>query len=276
MSVVSLRQSSDFHKDPKFGRLLLVSLVVHGLIWAGFAGDWFGSSSRPEPPVYYVDLIHKPVLNPQAGRPDPRPTKKPQAAPVKRAAMTPPAPKTQARPEVKPLVKPAPAARPTPGPKPDPRQQELVKSEIDEIRDRLAREAERDALMDKLAKLLESAAAAATVSTDVPIGMPDGTGDEVGVSALAFVQAFIQQNWAISPYLLDQSRLANIEAKTKLIYAADGRLKSFRIENPSGNAQFDDSLKKAIIKSQQLPQPLPKDLELVVIFNLKEMAATRR
>ena len=276
MSVVSLRQSSDFHKDPKFGRLLLVSLVVHGLIWAGFAGDWFGSSSRPEPPVYYVDLIHKPVLNPQAGRPDPRPAKKPQAAPVKRAAMTPPAPKKQARPEVKPLVKPAPAARPKPVPKPDPRQQQQVKSAIDEIRERQAREAERDALKDKLAKLRESAAAAATVSTDVPIGMPDGTGDEVGVSALAFVQAFIQQNWALSPYLLDQSRLANIEAKTKLIYAADGRLKSFRIENPSGNAQFDDSLKKAIIKSQQLPQPLPKDLELVVVFNLKEMAATRR
>ena len=141
---------------------------------------------------------------------------------------------------------------------------------------RQAREAERDALKEKLARLRDSAAAAATVSTDVPVGMPDGTGDEVGVSALAFVQAFIQQNWALSPYLLDQSRLANIEAKTKLIYAADGRLKSFRIENPSGNAQFDDSLKKAIIKSQQLPQPLPKDLELVVIFNLKEMAATRR
>ena len=276
MSVVSLRQSSDFHKDPKFGRLLLVSLVVHGLIWAGFAGDWFGSSTRPEPPVYYVHLIHKPVLNPQAGRPDPRPAKKPQAAPVKRAVITPPAPKKQARPEVKPLVKPAPAARPKPVPKPDPRQQQQVKSAIDEIRERQAREAERDALKDKLAKLRESAAAAATVSTDVPIGMPDGTGDEVGVSALAFVQAFIQQNWALSPYLLDQSRLANIEAKTKLIYAADGRLKSFRIENPSGNAQFDDSLKKAIIKSQQLPQPLPKDLELVVIFNLKEMAATRR
>ena len=276
MSVISVRQISDFHKDPKFGRLLLVSLVVHGLIWAGLAGDWFGSSSRPKPPVYYVDLIHKPVLNPQAGRPDPRPAKKPQAAPVKRAAITPPAPKKQAKPEVKPLVKPTPAARPKPVPKPDQRQQQQVKSAIDEIRERQAREAERDALKDKLAKLRESAAAAATVSSDVPVGMPDGTGDEVGVSALAFVQAFIQQNWALSPYLLDQSRLTNIEAKTKLVYAADGRLKSFRIESPSGNPQFDDSLKKAIIKSQQLPQPLPKDLELVVIFNLKEMAASRR
>lgn len=275
MSVVSLRQMSDFHKDPKFGRLLLVSLLVHGLIWVGLAGDWFGSSNRPKPPVYYVDLIHKPVLNPQAGRPDPRPAKKPQAAPVKRAAITPPAPEKQTKPEVKPLVKPAPTARPKPVPQPDQRQQKQVKSAIEEIRQRQAREAERDALKDKLAKLRESAAAA-TVSSDVPVGMPDGTGDEVGVSALAFVQAFIQQNWALSPYLLDQSRMANIEAKTQLIYAADGRLKSFRIESPSGNQQFDDSLKKAIIKSQQLPQPLPKDLELTVIFNLKEMAAARR
>lgn len=276
MSVVSLRQISDFHKDPKFGRLLLVSLVVHGLIWAGFAGDWFGRSNRPQPPVYYVDLIHKPVLNPQAGRPDPRPAKKPQAAPVKRAAITPPTPRKQDKPEVKPLVKPAPAAPPKPAPKPDQRQQQQVQSAIDEIRERQSREAERDALKDKLAKLRESAGAAATVPADVDVGMPDGTGDEVGVSALAFVQAFIQQNWALSPYLLGQSRLANIEAKTRLVYAADGRLKSFRIESPSGNQQFDDSLKKAIIKSQQLPQPLPKDLELTVIFNLKDMAAARR
>ncbi len=276
MSVVPLRPINDFHKDPKFGRLLLVSLVVHGLVWAAFTGDWFGSSTRPKPPVYYVDLIHKPVLNPQAGRPDPRPAKKQQAAPVKKSVATPVAPKAVTKPEVKPLAKPARTAKPQPVPKPDQRQEKKVQSAIDEIRQRQEREAERDALKDKLAQLRESAGAAATVSADVPVGMPDGTGDEVGVSALAFVQAFIQQNWALSPYLLDQSRLANIEARAKLLYAADGRLKSFRIETPSGNPQFDDSLKKAIIKSQQLPQPLPKDLELVVIFNLKEMAATRR
>ena len=106
--------------------------------------------------------------------------------------------------------------------------------------------------------------------------MPDGTGDEAGVSALAFVQAFIQQNWALSPYLLDQSRLANLEAKATLAYSAAGQLVRYRINTPSGNQQFDDSLKKAIIKSQQLPQPLPKELELVVTFNLKDMAAMRR
>src|SRR5210317_1040435 len=284
MPVESLRQINAFHKDPKFGRLLLVSLLVHGLVWVAFTVDLFGTKTRPKPPVYYVDLIHKPVLNPQAGRPDPRPAKKPKAAEVKRTVQTaPPAVQKKAKPAVKPLVKPVQASKPKPKPKPKPvakpavksdkRNEQQVKSALDEIRERQKRQAERDAIKDKIAKL---SAGAATVAADVPVGMPDGTGDEVGVSALAFVQAFIQQNWALSPYLLDQSRIANIEAKTKLVYAADGRLKSFRIESPSGNQQFDDSLKKAIIKSQQLPQPLPKDLELVVIFNLKEMAATRR
>ncbi len=280
MSVVPLHQINSFHKDPKFGRLLLVSLVVHVLIWAAFTGDWFGSSTRPKPPVYYVDLIHKPVLNPQAGRPDPRPSKKQQAAPVKKSVATPVAPKAETKPEVKPLAKPAKTAKPKPVPKPvpkpDQRQEKKVQSAIDEIRQRQAREAERDALKDKLAKLRESVGAAATVPADVPVGMPDGTGDEAGVSALAFVQAFIQQNWALSPYLLDRSRIANIEAKAVLAYSSAGTLVRYRIDTPSGDPQFDDSLKKAIIKSQQLPQPLPKDLELVVIFNLKEMAATRR
>jgi outer membrane biosynthesis protein TonB len=278
MSVARLRQTNSFHHDPKFGRVLLASLIIHGLVWLGFAADWFGTSTRPKPPVYYVDLIHKPVLNPQAGRPDPRPTKQQKAAPVKRSVTTSSAPKP--KPEVKPLVKPAQTAKPKPLPKPvakaTPKKDQAVQSSINDAMERIKRQAERDALKDKIAKLAQSTGAAATIPEDVPIGMPDGTGDEVGISALAFVQGYIQQNWALSPYLLDQSRLADIEAKATLNYAANGRLKSYRISEPSGNQQFDDSLTKAIVKSQQLPQPLPKDVDLIVIFNLKEMATLRR
>ena len=280
MSVAPLHQNNAFHKDPKFGRLLLVSLIVHGLIWAAFSGSWFGTSSRPKPPVYTVDLVHKPVLNPQAGRPDPRPVKKPKAAAVKRKApvVIPPTPKVSAKPAVKlkakpvKTVKPKPVPKPAPKPvaKPDQRKQQKVQSALDEIRERQARQAERDAMKAKIAKL-----AAATVPADVPVGMLDGTGDEAGVAVVAFVQEFIQQNWALSPYLLDQSRLANFEAKATLRYSKDGKLMSYRVDQLSGNKQFDDSLKRAIIKSQQLPQALPKDLNLIVIFNLKDMAAAR-
>ncbi len=277
MSVAPLRQFNTFHSDPKFGRLLLVSLIAHGLIWVAFSIDLFGTNTRPKPPIYYVDLIHKPVLNPQAGRPDPRPAKKPKAATVKRTVQTaaPTVTKKPTKPAVKPLVKPAKVVKPKPVPKPttkiDQRKEQKVQSALDEIRERQARQAERDALKDKLAKLRDSAGAA-TVAADVPVGMPDGTGDEAGIAVVAFVQAFIQQNWALSRYLIDQSRIANIEAKATLVYSAAGKLIRYRINTPSGNQQFDDSLKKAIIKSQQLPQPLPKILELNVTFNLKEMA----
>ena len=278
MPVESLRQISAFHKDPKFGRLLLVSLLVHGLVWVAFTGDLFGTKTRPKPPVYYVDLIHKPVLNPQAGRPDPRPAKKPKAAEVKRTVQTAPAAaQKKPKPAVKPLVKPVQTSKPKPTPKPvpkpavksDTRNEKQVQSALDEIRERQARQAEREAIKDKIAKL---SAGAATVAADVPVGMPDGTGDEVGISALAFVQAFIQQNWALSPYLLDQSRLRDLEAKATLTYAASGEMIRYRINTPSGNQQFDDSLKRAITKSKQLPQPLPKQLDLLVTFNLKEMS----
>ena len=278
MPVESLRQISAFHKDPKFGRLLLVSLLVHGLVWVAFTVDLFGTKTRPKPPVYYVDLIHKPVLNPQAGRPDPRPAKKPKAAEVKRTVQTaPPAAQKKPKPAVKPLVKPVQTSKPKPKPKPvqkpavksDTRNEQQVKSALYEIRERQARQAEREAIKDKIAKL---SAGATTIAADVPVGMPDGTGNEVGISALAFVQAFIQGNWALSPYLLGQSRLRDLEAKATLTYAPSGEMIRYRINTPSGNQQFDDSLKRAITKSKQLPQPLPKQLDLLVTFNLKEMA----
>ena len=278
MPVESLRQISAFHKDPKFGRLLLVSLLVHGLVWVAFTCDLFGTKTRPKPPVYYVDLIHKPVLNPQAGRPDPRPAKKPKAAEVKRTVQTaPPAAQKKPKPAVKPLVKPVQTSKPKPKPKPvqkpavkaDTRNEQQVKSALDEIRERQARQAEREAIKDKIAKL---SAGATTIAADVPVGMPDGTGNEVGISALAFVQAFIQGNWALSPYLLGQSRLRDLEAKATLTYAPSGEMIRYRINTPSGNQQFDDSLKRAITKSKQLPQPLPQQLDLLVTFNLKEMA----
>jgi colicin import membrane protein len=288
MSVAPLHHGSAFHNDPKFGRLLLLSLIAHALIWAAFSVGWFGSSTRPKPPVYYVDLIHKPVLNPQAGRPEPRPASKPE--PVKKPAATsaPSPPKVPDKPAIKVPPKPAEVAIPKPQPKPaakpvakpvaktEQRKDQKVLSAIEEIRQRQQREAELDALKNKLAKLRESAGAAVSVPADVPVGMPDGHGNEVGISALAFVQEFIQENWVLSPYLLDQSRIANIEAKATLSYSAQGKLVRFRVISPSGNQQFDDSMKRAITKSDQLPQPLPQDLELVVTFNLKDIAAARR
>jgi hypothetical protein len=92
------------------------------------------------------------------------------------------------------------------------------------------------------------------------------------------VQATIQQNWALSPYLLaDVRKMARIEAWVRLTYNRQGRLERFSFERVSGDLQFDESIKRALVKSQQLPAALPERLEDVrVIFNLKTLAESYR
>jgi colicin import membrane protein/protein TonB len=71
--------------------------------------------------------------------------------------------------------------------------------------------------------------------------------------------------------------MARIEAWVVLTYSKSGRLEGFRFDKESGDLQFDETIRRALVKSQQLPQPLPARMEEVrVIFNLKEMTAARR
>lgn len=273
MHAERLQQMTEhYHADTKFGRWLLASLILHLAMILILAGGWFGTPRRESKPIYYVDLVHTPVLNPQAGRPDPRPKVEPKQAPVKRqAAVTPPKPVPTAKPKVKiPAKKAAPAVKT----KPDKRSELNLQQKLEAMREKELRQAEIDILKDRLASLRD--AQPATVAKDVPVGMPTGTGTEIGVSTLAYIEATIQQNWVLSPYLLDQSRLASIQARVQLEYSAAGTLVRYRILENSGNGQFDDSIKQAIIKSKQLAQKLPRNEEIIVIFNLKEMVAAKR
>ena len=262
-AVRMFRPRSGVHADPLAGRLLvayLLSLVLHALLLFGLTGGWLGSAPRPDQaPVYYVDLVHKPVLNPQAGRPEPRAATPKPAVP----APLPAAPKTAVTPP-----KTAVASKATPaGKRPPSAAENHVAGALQNLRD-------EQALQQRLAALRQSHA----VPTDVPVGLPDAKGTEAGVSSLVYVQATIQQNWALSPYLLaDPAKMARIEAWVRITYGKGGRLESFRFEKESGDPKFDDSIKRALVKSQQLPTVLPVRLEDVrVVFNLKALAETRR
>lgn len=252
-----LRPRSGFHSDPLAGRLLvayLVSLLLHGLLLFGLTGGWMTAAPRPEkPPVYYVDLVHKPVLNPQAGRPEPRMTA-PAPIPPVAAAQTP-----------EKVAVPSKAAPATRAP---------VRSSERHVSDALQKLRDEQALQQKLAALRQSQA----VPADVPVGLPDAKGNEAGVTSLVYVQATIQQNWALSPYLLaDPAKMANINAWVRITYGRNGRLESYRFEKGSSDPQFDESIKRALAKSKQLPNALPERLEdVLVVFNLKALAETRR
>jgi hypothetical protein len=260
-AVRRFRPHSVVHADPLAGRLLvayLVSLLLHALLLFGVTGGWLSSAPRPEkPPVYYVDLVHKPVLSPQAGRPEPR-----TAAPAPTPLPAPVAPLAKAVTKTAVPSKSAPAAKAPAQP-----EKSHVQGALEKLR------AER-ALQERFAAMRQ----AQSVPMDTPVGLPDAKGSEAGVSSMVYVQATIQQNWALSPYLLSDSRkMARIEAWVRITYSRSGRLESFRFEKESGDSQFDDSIKRALVKSQQLPGALPVRLEdVLVVFNLKALAEARR
>jgi hypothetical protein len=159
-------------------------------------------------------------------------------------------------------AKPTPAVKPVP-----PRADRHVADALQKLRD-------EQALQQKLADLRQADA----VPGDVPVGLPEAKGSEAGVPSLLYVQATIQQNWALSPYLLaDKRKMARIEAWVRLTYSRSGRLERFSFEKASGDPQFDESIKRALVKSQQLPNALPERLEdMRVVFNLKALAEARR
>src|SRR5512145_3189569 len=81
------RQLTGYHQDPRFGRMVLASLGVHLAVVLLFSGVLMPRFQRDLRPVYHVDLVNLPVMNPQAGRPDARP--EPAKAPAKPAPPEP-------------------------------------------------------------------------------------------------------------------------------------------------------------------------------------------
>jgi colicin import membrane protein len=289
---------ADFRREPKIGRYALLSLVLHLTAAVLFSGVLISRPIREHRPVYFVDLSKLPVANPRAGRPDgaSQPAPKPAAPKPPPAAIAPPSP-PKPKPEkqvaavkpkpVKPVAKPKPkpekpskpaAEKPRPSAKATkPQQSGPSKTEVekdyqntlDAIKAMQAK-AEREALKEKLAALatMDTRGRAGDSSSDVPLGMPDGTGDEAGVSQELWLQKFLKQNWSFSKY---QASRRDLEATTRIKYDAQGNLVDYEFVKKSGDSNFDDSVTKAILKEKKLPFSPKNRIDIVVIFNLKDL-----
>lgn len=286
------------HKDPSLIWLLVISMAMHGAVFVLFSGLIFSRPRIESRPVYYVDLSRMPVLNPQAGRPDggPAPQAKPAAKPKPPApapAPTPaPAPKPEPGPKPAPAPKPEPAPAPAAKPKPasvaatstrpastkataEPAKPaapaatgqgsyQSVQEKLAVMRARQQKEQEITALKSKIAALSKEEGS----GSGAPLGMPTGTGDEVGVDQQTWLRAFYKENWSLSKY---QVTRLDLEATVSITYNSEGHLVNYRFVKPSGNATFDDSLKKAILKDRILPFKPGRTLHLEVVFNLKDL-----
>jgi colicin import membrane protein len=273
--------------EPRLGRMLLISLGLHlGTLLLIYIGPYQQPSRKEIRPVYHVDLVNLPVANPQAGRPDAQP-QPPKPAP--KVAETPPAPPLPPPPEAvrlpepvkPPPPKPAPPpvakaepkpiapAKPVPVPvKPEPkvsaREEAAAQARIDQMRT----QQEREALKRRLDELARGNSRAAAPASEAPLGMPTGRGSEAGVDEKTWLQAFFKENWRLSEY---QVTRRDLQAVARVIYSAEGELLDYSLA-PSGDAVFDDSVKRAILKEKKLPFRPGRRLELTdVIFNLKDL-----
>ena len=264
--------------EPGFGRMLLISVLIHLLVPLLYYTPWFPKSEPVKPPVYRVNLVNKPVKNPQAGRPEAvatreQPKAKPKPAPVKPAPVPPPPEPAPVK--LPPPPKPEPIAKAAPKPEPKPAvskaQENALQQRLNQLRAKAEQQAAEEARKERLAAMKAAALAESqkveSPVKDAPVGMLDGKGNEAGVAAAAFVQEFIRQQWSLSKYQVS----GNPQSEVVLVYNAEGQLLHYRFVEKSGNSVFDDSLVKAIVKSKQLNQLLPEEMEFHIVFNLKEM-----
>jgi colicin import membrane protein len=268
-----IRRGTSPMREPKFGRMLLISLGLHLLLFIIFSGALVFNSERDQRPVYYVDLTQMPVANPQAGRPDARPkaTKKPVTKPEKKPTVK----RVPVKPVVKPTVKQAPVKPDVKTSQPQP---ESVKRQVNDannsaLQKKLAamqREQVREELKQKLAALASGDSREEdTLAPDVPLGEPDAQGDEAGSSYQTYLKAFVTANWSLS---LSQVRNVDAETKVRVVYSRSGQLVNFEVLTSSGESRFDDSIKKAILKEMQLPFEPPQDnWTQDITFNLKDL-----
>ncbi|MFA5515499.1 MAG: TonB family protein [Desulfuromonadales bacterium] len=268
-----------------FGRMLVFSLGLHLVLIVLFAGGLLPRAPKKLEPLYYIDLANLPVRNPQAGRPDGRPKteKKADIAPTPApTAIKPPAPpppevppKAPAKPAPKIETPPVATAKPAtqkppvatpPQAKAEPRTEKNYSDTLNVI-EKLRREQE---IAKSKADLAAMAATDARPSeaTEAPLGVQAGQGTEAGPDEREWIRKYLKESWNLSKY---QVTRRDLKAQTEITFDAGGQLLDYKILESSGDATFDDSVRRAILKAKQLPFQPERRLKIKAEFNLKDL-----
>jgi colicin import membrane protein len=257
-----IRRPGMLSPEPKFGRMLGASLVLHLIVVLVFTGVLIPRSKSEPRPVYVVDLVNLPVANPQAGRPDATPKHKPVKAASKPKVEPKPKPKPKVSPKPAPKPKPKVAAKPATKPAPKKDYQDTV-SAIEKM--------ERQKKIDDLKKSLAAMAVQDTRHAQVkaPLGELTGTGTEAGVGQRTWLAQAFRNNWSLSQYQV--SHPERLEIEVEVVYDARGFLRDYIIKKESGDRRFDDSVLRAIRAVDKFETPSGKEFKETFTFNLKDL-----
>jgi len=257
-----IRRPGMLSPEPKFGRMLGASMILHLIVVLVFTGVLIPRMKSEPRPVYVVDLVNLPVANPQAGRPDATPKRKPVKAAPKPKPTVQPKPKATPKPVAKPKPKPKLAAKPAVKPTPKADYQDVM-SAIDKLK----RQKELADLKQKLAAM--STQDTRTHAVNAPLGEVAGSGTEEGVGYQSWLTQAYRNNWSLSQYQV--SHPERLEIQVDVVYDARGFLKDYIVKKDSGDRRFDDSVIRAIRAVERLEPPPSKEFKETFTFNLKDL-----
>jgi TonB family protein len=156
--------------------------------------------------------------------------------------------------------------KPEVAPKPAPKEPTYDKT-LSAIED-LRRRQEIDRLKRDIERLGVNDTRHTAAVPNAPVGSLTGKGTEAGTAWDEWLRAFFKSNWSLSKYQVSRP---DLEAKVRINYDAQGNLIDYKFLTPSGDTTFDDSVKKAILFDKKLPKQPGERLDIVVVFNLKEL-----
>lgn len=248
--------------EVRFGRMLVISLALHGLVVLLTLVTLRPALLRPPTETYRVELVTLPVAAPQQGRP---------AAAARVAAVERPAPPTTPAPKQLPVTTPLKTPPKTAAKEPTKKVPASDRS-YDDTQDaieRMRRKQEIAEVEKRLANLLKADPRQPAASTPaVTPGTDSGKGKDPGGDYAPYIRQYLKEAWTLSRYQVTDLKLW---AEVSLTFDARGTLNDYRFLRRSGEARFDESVQRAILDLRQLPTAPGQTFTLKVNFNLKDL-----
>jgi len=222
-------------KDPRPGRLLFLSLVLHGVVL--LAAERLSRFLPPvsHHPIYEVEIVSLPVAEPLHADTPPQEPEPPLPEGVPEKGK-----RTESLPAPPPRRGAQPVAPPTPS---------ATESAADlerRIKELQRRQEERQ--LEETVKRLQQKNA-----PPPPGGTPSGTGTEQGVDYTTWLHGLLSD--AFRETITYQS--PSPETAVRIIIDGKGRLIGTRIDRRSGDRLFDDAVLRAIGKAARSFRPPP-------------------
>ena len=271
----SMHSNSYLSQDNEYGRRTFflnfsVSLMCHVILFVILIfAPGYATNKRPSLSVINVSMVTLPALKKSSGPDNQQPVELKRPATVKKKA---PVPKVASKTVPAPVQKPSKAISIAPKKKKIKtslkkktfKSDRVVKSAISQIEKKVEK-SRPDQIRQAIDRLKDQVKKTGPIdrktNEDVKnSGIPGGSG-AVSKKVLELIDIYrieiayqIQKNWAFSEQLIGGQK--NLEAYLALKVMPNGEIKDIWFDKRSGNSYFDESAKKAIMKSNPVrPHP---------------------